>query len=387
VKAALPTVAMPFALAEILALAALPAAITASIYLPTHRTGPKRQQDHIRAKNLLREAQRMLDGVSGGGATANVLAPMAAAIERPDFWAHPSDGLAWFCRADSSRFVWVPTELPALAVVSEHCHVKPLLPLLQDDGRFYLLDLTQHGVQLYLGSRFGLQPIDLPGAPASLDAALGHPDAERHSGVRLINAAGQGSSRNFGTVGDERAKERIKEFFQRVNASVCRLLHAERAPLVTAGVDYLLPLYREVNHYPHLASVGIAGHVDPTDLATTHDRAWQLLAPQFGRSTGEAQERYAQQHGSARTSDNLAVVLRAAAQGRIEELFVAQDAACWGSYDVLNDQVRVHAPRWPDDDDLLNLALIMALSTQAQVHVLPQAQMPDKQLLVASFRF
>ena len=378
---------MPLNLAKVHELATQPLAPTASIYLPTHRTGPDRQQDHILAKNLLHAAQRMLHETASGRHSADLIAPATAALDHADFWAHPDEGLALFCRESGFQYLWLPATTPELAVVSQHAHIKPLMPLLQNDGQFYLLDLTQHGVHLFVGSRFSLLPVELPNAPASLDEALGHPDAERHSGVRLLNAAGQGSSRNFGTVGDERAKERIKEYFQRIDTCVCALLHGQRAPLITAGVEYLLPLYREANHYPHLVQAGIPGNPDTANTTARHDRAWTILAPHFAKAAGDARERYAQLRGSARAADSLAEVLRAAAQGRVEELFVAQDAACWGHYEALDNQLRTHESRQPDDDDLLNLALITALASHARVHVLPQAQMPDQQLIAAVLRY
>ena len=374
-------------LASINALAGRSSGLTATIYLPTHRSGPDRQQDHVRVKNLLHAAQRMLDGAANGGPAVAMLGPVTKATQDPGFWAHPGDGLALFCGVDGFQHFWLPVAMPELVVVSERCHLKPLIPLLQGDGRFYLLDLTQHGVRLYTGTRFGLQPIELPGAPASVEEALGPTDIERHTGERLINAAGQGSSRKFGTVGDERAKERIQEYFQRIDSCVCALLHGEHAPLVIAGVEYLLPLYAEMNHYPHLMAAGIPGNPHSSQTAILHERAWEVVAPHFAKAADEAGERYARLHGSGRTTGDMKTVLSAVTQGRVDELFVASDRERWGRYDVLHDEVREHEPRWPDDEDLLNLALITALAIRSRVLVLPLAQMPDQQEIAAILRF
>ena len=84
--------------ANIHILATLPPAMTASVYLPTHRFGPDRQQDHTRAKNLLHEARKLLTEIAGESRSTTILAPATAVIENPDFWAHPRDGLAMFCR-------------------------------------------------------------------------------------------------------------------------------------------------------------------------------------------------------------------------------------------------------------------------------------------------
>lgn len=374
-------------LAGISALASRAPGLTTSIYLPTHRAGADRHQDHVRVKNLLHAAQLMLDGSANGGPAVAMLAHVAEAIQDPGFWAHPGEGLAIFCDVGGFQHVWLPVTMPELVVVSEHCHLKPLIPLFQGDGRFYLLDLTQHGVRLFMGTRFGMQPIELPDAPASVEEALGPTDSERHSGERLINAAGQGSSRNFGTVGDERSKDRIKSYFQRIDTCVCALLHGELTPLVIAGVDYLLPIYAGINHYPHLMAAGIPGNPHSSQTALMHERAWGVVVPHFAKTANEAGERFARLNGSGRTTSDLKVVLSAVTQGRVDELFIASDRERWGSYDTLHDVVREHELRWPDDEDLLNLALITALASGSRVLVLPLALMPGQQEIAAILRY
>ncbi len=390
-------------LATIHALAVLPTTLTASIFLPTHRAGSDTRQDHIRLKNLLHQARALLIGaddvpVLGGSAKSThkereahadaILAPAMELLETPAFWAHPQDGLALFCSDQGLRQIWLPVMMPELVVVGAHCHLKPLMPLLQGDGDFYLLELTQHGVLLHAGSRFGLRPIDLPGAPDSIEAALGVIDGEHRAEVRTLHGSVHGASVYSGNVGDEDAKERIKQYFRRIDASVCGLLHAQRAPLVTAGVGYLLPLYWDVNRYPFLIQAGISNNTDLVKVQTLHDRAWEMVAPHFSKADDEARERYGQLRSSDRASDDLATILRAVHQGRVEDLFIASDSERWGTYDALSDKLREHEPRAAHDSDLLNTALIQALATRVRTQVVPRAQMPAGSSDVAAvFRY
>lgn len=374
-------------LSEVHTLAGHPPALTASIYLPTHRFGSDMQQDHIRLKNLFSQARSMLVEAGFEERADPILTPAITLTGASDFWTHPAHGLALFCRADDVRHLWLPGVVPELTVVSDHCHLKPLMPLLQGDGRFYLLELTQHGVDLHVGSHVGLQQIALPGAPASIEEALGIGDTEHHTEVRTLHGSGQGTGVDFETVDDENAKERIRQYFRKIDSCVCALLHAERTPLVIAGVGYLVPLYWEVNRYPFLIQAGITGSPEQTPFATLHARAWEIVAPHFSKADDEARERYTHLHGSARTSDDLATVLHAAFQGRIEDLFVASDTERWGTYDVLSDKVREHEPRRANDGDLLNIALLQALATRAHTQVLPRAQMPGGGDVAAVFRY
>ena len=68
-----------------------------SIFIPTHFKGPETQQDPIRLKNLLREAeQRLVELEIRPVEARELLAPAAALLDDADFWQHQSNGLALF---------------------------------------------------------------------------------------------------------------------------------------------------------------------------------------------------------------------------------------------------------------------------------------------------
>ncbi|HKG55153.1 MAG TPA: hypothetical protein VKB04_12900, partial [Anaerolineales bacterium] len=107
-----------------------------SIYMPTHRVGREQQQDPIRLKNLLAEAETKL--IANGLRRPKVQELMKPAEELlwdKDFWQHQSDGLAIFLSND----FWVNYRLPAafeeFLVISKSFTIKPLLPLLSRVGK------------------------------------------------------------------------------------------------------------------------------------------------------------------------------------------------------------------------------------------------------------
>ncbi len=283
--------------AVVRALAARAPALTTSIFLPTHRAGSDRHQDHTRMKNLIHQARQLLGATIDEARVDKQLSPLVALSEDPGFWAHPQEGLALFISDAGVSHLWLPASVREQVVVCEHCHIKPLLPLLQGDGRFYVLELTQHGVHLFAGSRLGLNPVALPGALDSIEADKGAVDHEHRTEPRTVQGGAQHASMYFGGVGDVRAKDAVSHYFRGIDASVCALLHAEHAPLVTVGVEYLLPLYREVNSYPHLVPHGIPVNPAPLTAATLHERAWEVVAPHFQAAVAGARERYAQPAG------------------------------------------------------------------------------------------
>ena len=83
-----------------------------SIYLPTHQTGVETQQDPIRLKNQLREAEILLS--ARGVSTRDVqtmLEPASKLLQDNDFWQHQSDGLAIFLSSNRVRLFRLPLNL------------------------------------------------------------------------------------------------------------------------------------------------------------------------------------------------------------------------------------------------------------------------------------
>lgn len=377
----------PLTLALVHGLAALPPAVTVSLYLPTHRPTTERQQDHIRIKNLLHQARIRIIQVDGEVRADEIIAPIDRLAANPSFWMHPSDGVVLFCRKGSIRLLRTSTPMPELALVSEHCHIKPLMPLLQDESRFHLLAISSLGVQLYQGTRISLNSIDLPGAPTAIDHGLPHPLPEHLAGALATNGHGTAAMHDSGPAVVSQARERTLAYFRRVDACVCALLQGEHAPLVLAGVADLLPLYAGVNHYAHLESTRIPSAAESPVSDSLYDQAWSIIGPLVTKPHETAFARYAQVAGSDHASTDLPTIVRAGIQGRIDHLFIASDRERWGTYDRLNDKVREHQPRWPEDDDLLNVAIIAALAHRSAVHVAPQALMPNNAEISAIFRY
>ncbi len=115
-----------------------------SMFLPIHRAGMETQQDRLRLRNHIRAAEnRLLLDDLRSTQIEHLLQPMRALFEDEQFWLHPGDGLALFRSPDVFRTYWLPTSLKEQVVVTDHFYLKPLLPFIVDDERFYILALSQ----------------------------------------------------------------------------------------------------------------------------------------------------------------------------------------------------------------------------------------------------
>jgi hypothetical protein len=351
---------------ELLALAEERGGLRVSIYLPTHGPGAGEQQDAIRLRNLLRDAERRL-AVAGlrRRQASDLLAPGIGLAGDTAFWRDAGDGIALFLAADGSHRLGLPYHPRELLVVGPRFHVKPLLPLFCGDGRFHVLALSQRRVRLFEGDREGLREMRLPGVPAGLAEAMRFDDRQEQLQLHETGPArpgGRPAAMFHGHgVGADDAKDRILRYFREVDHGVHGALRDGRAPLVLAAVDYLRPLYRAISTYPHLLEEGISGNPDQLDPGTLHARAWRVVSDRFLSGQQAAAARYRALEGGDRATNDLRRIVPAAVAGRVETLLVPMSTERWGGADPATGAVRLHRKPRPGDVDLLDLAAVETL--------------------------
>lgn len=361
-----------------------------SLFMPAHRYGRETEQDRIRYRNLLNQAEkRLLEKNLRVPDVKKMLKPAERLLLDSAFWRGQSDGLALFFTNQSLYSHRLPLPFEELVVVSDRFHIKPLLPFFSSDGQFYILALSQKQIRLLKGTRHTVDEIDLENLPTSLAEALPLEQFERQLQFHTGTPSGMGERAGVFHGHDPKnsEKDRILRWFHKIDAELTRLLAEERAPVVLAGVEYLFSLYEEANSYPTLLKEGIKGNPDVLKPAELHARAWPLVQPIFTQAQRKAAARYHQLAGSESASGDLKQTLLAAHHGRIETLFVALVRQVWGSFDPQTGTVVVHDQAQPGDMDLLDLAAAETLIKGGAVYAVEPNLVPEKGTLAAIFRY
>lgn len=217
-----------------------PRSSCASLYMPTHRSGPETQQDPIRLKNLIRRAEESLvaAGIRRPDAS-EVLRPARELIEDEAFWRHQSDGLALFLRTGWFRCYRLPLRFEEAVVVSDRFHVSPLLPLLSGDGRFFVLALSENEARLLAGTRFAVHEVNVPGLPAGVRDALRYDDPQREVGSHAAERGGPGARvvLHGQGIGAESQKERLSAIFRPLTAQCADPYGRSRLPSSWPGLN------------------------------------------------------------------------------------------------------------------------------------------------------
>lgn len=366
-----------------------------SIYMPTVEAGAETRQNPIRFKNLIRRAEELLEEQGIDRSEALELLQPAMELDQTEFWQHQQAGLALFLTRGFQRFCRLPLPVQELVVVADRFHLKPLLPLFTEDSEFFVLALSQKQVRFFQANRYGISPVEVKGMPQSLDEALNYDETAKEGQFRIATSKG-GTANSFVQPGEfhgqgspdrDQHQKDILQFFQVINDALHPKLRNQTAPLVLVGVEYLLPIYREANTYPHLLDAGVTENPEDLKPEELHEQVWPLVEPQFTQVQEAAVAHYQELSGTGKTSTELKEVVSAAYFGRVDQLIVALDRQQWGSFDPDANQVCLHSDFEPGDGDLLDTAAMQTLLNGGTVYVVEPEQVPDAAPLAAIFRY
>jgi hypothetical protein len=364
-----------------------------SIFMPTYKAGQRVEQNLVRFKNLVQKSRQRLSAYRlGSGEIDKLMKPAVRLLEKRRFWRYQQDGLAAFLDRNEFHYYCLPIRVRELLVISTSFHTKPLLPLITSDGRFYILAISLKRIRLFHCTRFSVEFVELPDIPHSLSDILGDKLSEKqlqfHTGAP--RRTGGRDARFFGSGGhDQEIKNVIFKYFSRIDKNLQKALKDDRNPLVLAGVDYLLPIFKEASRSHNIVGEGITGNPDRLTADELHEQARNIMQPHFQKAQLDAAAAY---QALARSGSRLAVnkledVAIAAVEGRVQFLFVTVGVQRWGNYDDKLNAIRQHERFVYGDRDILDLAATHSLLKGGTVYAVTPEKMPDNSEAAAVLRY
>jgi len=361
-----------------------------SLFLPTHRLGSEDRTDPLRWKNLLTSVETALaDQGLRRTEISELLAP-AWALHRDSLaWQYMSDGLAMFLRRGWHSSYRVPVTLPELATVGERFVTGPLMRVLTNDRHFLLLAISQRDVRLLEGSMQHVEQLELRHVPRDLRDIIEEPEPRSDAMARPL-AGGRGGRAVFygyGAADGEFKKEEVTKFLRQVANGLAEYLRGEHLPMVLVGLAEMVAAYRSVNSYPHVLDEEIRTNPDGLSPEQLHDAAWPVIEGVLGAQRARALDRLGELRAAGQTAEEPDRVAEAAAQGRVESLFVAGEPWCWEQITGHGPVVALGADEELSGCELLDRAVTDTLAHGGQVYAVPAAEVFDGHRAAAALRY
>lgn len=361
-----------------------------SLYQPTHRAHPEKQQDPIRFRNLLRELELSLRRRYADRESAPILRPLYDLAEDGRFWNRALDGIAAFAARDLFKVYRLQRRVRELAVVADSFHTKPLIRILQSADRYHVLGLNRQKARLFEGNRYALDEVELPaGFPQKIADVVGFQEGEPERTNRVYGRPGTGWTTRHGTdIRQDEIDSGIERFFRAVDEAV--LTHFSKPlgmPLLLAALPEHHHLFRAVSRNPALMADAIDADPGALTLDELRERAWQRILPRYLERLSGLVERFGAARANNLGSDDLAEIARAAVAGRVSNLLIEADREVPGHFDPVTGAIEFAALDDPGVDDLLDDVGEQTLKTGGEVVVVPAERMPTDSGIAAIYRF
>ncbi|MDV2990141.1 MAG: hypothetical protein P3T54_08345 [Dehalogenimonas sp.] len=370
---------------DLLELLKKPASPAVSIYLPTHRTGDT-GADAIAFRHLLAEAEQRLTETGVRAPVARkMLAPAHELLSEALFWQYQEEGLVCLVTPSSFGYYNLPFTVPATVVVADEYYIRPLLPLLADDGIYYLLSLSLNNAALFRVRWLAGREIILSEESRSLAGANQHDDSEK---PLQYHTTGSGPAVFHGQADPEDFnKVHITHFLQKLSRELEKVLAAQRAPLVVAGVENIRAMFRAECAYANILPEGIEGNPDRMTPEHLRNEAWQIVSRHFERRRRQVLTQYLEEARPERSVNGLEPVLFAAADGRVTALFLKEGLEAWGSIDLGERQIETTPASAAGSVDLVEYAVRQTLMTGGDIYILKTEEQPEAAEIAALLRY
>lgn len=382
---------------ELQALAAPADDLRVSIYLPVQQAWPGAQENALRLRAALDDAERQLqeNGLTGHDARQFLKAARDFEHEGGPPRGSRVAGLAVLAGPDFLRTELLPYSCPQSVDVAYAFYLAPLLRGLTWPAEFHLLALSENHARLYRGSRDGLLPVELPSSvPRSLEDYLTGTEVGQpirfHSGIGVGQGSPEQSVIHGQTSYRDDAQVRLHEYVQALAKGVELLVRHDPLPLVLTAVGRLHPIFRDVYHGPGLTEPGLHGSPDALTEPQLHEQAVQFIEEHFDGELRDACDRFQKIADTAQASHQLEEIIPAACQGRVDSIIAAFGQRVWGTWDARNQLVTIEEGQTTlqqDQTDLLDLALRESLRHGGHVYVVPPEYVPDGGAVAAVLRW
>lgn len=363
-----------------------------SIYLPTHESGVdvNEKVDAITFKTKLQQiAARLKEMNTSQTLIDRLLDPGYRLLKNDSFWTRLSKGLAIFISEGKFSYYRMPYAPNEDVMINTSFYLSPLIPVMTQKDYFYLLVLSKKQARFYKADAFGMVHIPISEMPNGVEDVV-HFEEKDDQKLFRTGSSGAGGGANYHGMGAGKPddKENIAMYLDEVDETLWKeVLNTQKVPLLLAGVEYLLPIYKQVAQYNHIWPEVLTGSHEHDDLHSLYQQARAIMEPYFQERFKKALADFNNHSATEMTSSVLDDVIPGAFYSRVAHLFAVQGEHIWGSFDEQENVLKLHDTQQEGDECLLDKAVIKTLMNGGEVFLVSKDQMPADSKLAALMRY
>lgn len=366
-----------------------------SMYFPTYKMGADIKQNSIRFKQRIREAEDKLYNMKWKKSEVeNFLKPASDLVDETKFWQNQTEGLAVFISDEEMNYYHLPYEVEEKTVLSTKFYTKPLIHLFTANEEYYILALSQNEVRLFKANKQTVNEITMKDAPKRVEDMKVDQDSRTKLQIKTSNPVGSSSLvYNKATQGqaveNDFDENQLNRYFRAIDESLDRHKKKDNIPLILAGVEYLIPIFKEISKYPNIVDEYIKGNPEILYGEDLHKKSWEIMEPKFAKIQELAEAKYNQYKGQKNKlfANSLESIIPKAYNGQVETLFIDKDASKWGKHDLEKNKVKIFNEKKFEAEDLIGYASALTTTRGGTVYAVDKEKVPDGKEVAAILRY
>ncbi|MFO7924329.1 MAG: hypothetical protein R6U58_11615 [Bacteroidales bacterium] len=272
-----------------------------SILMTTHKTAPDNKQDTMVLKKLSKQAEKRLKREFNSRNIKGLLEKLKKTVASIDL-RHNLDGLAIFLNNNFEKVVRLPFPVKDRIIIDGSFATRDLIRAMNRGINYYTLSISAGFVRLFEAYRDRFSEIT-------------------ESGFPYANPFPRGSNLEESTSLKE---TRLKEFFKMVDKSFVQIHNQHPMPLVIAGVEKNIALYREISGLPDKIITAMEGNYDNISSYELAQIVWPKVKEIMAQQRKEALKNLDKAIGRKRLVTGIDEVWQLATQNRGELLVVEE---------------------------------------------------------------
>lgn len=287
-----------------------------SIYLPTHPTSPENQQDRIRFKNLLSEAETILE--QRGADPDKILEEGYKLHDNIQFWNHTTNGLAVLLGPGHIETIKMSRRPSEYVTVEDRFRIIPLLNNYEQLNDTFILDIAKDRFELYFGDYSGIREVEMAGVEKTFTELFPQTDTQ----YSLDGQAGNVLFYRRKDKSDLKEDERIK-FFRHVAQSLREFIGPDM-PLVLFGTTENVATFKEIGDVLEIRAA-VEKPMSSMDFDQAQEEMKEVLQPKYIDKIGKEIEQLRSEIAADNGTDNVSRIKRDSETGRIDKLYVGSN--------------------------------------------------------------
>lgn len=354
---------------------------TLSLYMPTHRAMPGRQQDETLVKTLVARAKELLLKELPEEEAQKYIDKLEALIAEHDF-SKSLDGLVCFVSGSLSQRFVVPFTVPELVIVGRGFEIRPLVAGMQRSLHYFILELTPKISRLYEVFNGSFHEIVTPEKDALGNPVQGFPLDYVPSEPAMHEADKEGDK------GGRYVNNHLKAYFEMIDRELGKVLQQHPgSPVVVCGVEKNLGLYKEITKHTPV----IIGY-QHGDFHAVHDlvQAVKPLVETFYRNKIDVLiQKFFDAENKLQQAVGIHRVWLMAYDGRIDYLLVENNLTLPGKVAPDNPARVVLYKDMNSNDvvDLINVLIERVLTTKGKVVFVEKGTLKNPEGVGAILRY